>query len=497
TNEPVVIVNSNLRGAGALVRSLGNSADITIRHTNGYGITPSPWKDYMKPRRFLAVDVFRNIVVENCYMEGTAGIYVGQRYEGNGTTANTIKIRYNKAKNIDGRVYGGGKALVQFVQFNFKVGAPHVEVAWNEVINEAGNSAVEDNINIYNSRGTASSPIRIHNNYIQGAYPIPHNNTRYTGGGIITDGDGDINTCPAYITASDNQLVNLGNYSMGIAGGNNVRYTNNRAVNSALHKDGSKFAFYTSGLWSKDYYNKNTTFSNSVDNNTVGITAWGYVNNRNDVSVAQNASFTNNTFLAGGAIATNVEGDELSRWTQKLSANGIVLGPKGGASAVANQAPTVSLTAPLANASIALGAAISIAANASDADGTVTKVEFFQGSTKLGESTKAPFSFNWTGAVEGSFNLTAKATDDKGATQTSAPVSIKVGAAITSLVPQLPGSGSTTSGTGKITREFWANVPGNTVGNIPVTTNPTSVSELTTFEAATNAGDNYGQRVRG
>ena len=47
-----------------------------------------------------------------------------------------------------------------------------VEIAWNEVINEPGNSAVEDNISIYLSSGTPQSPIRIHDNFIRGAFPI-------------------------------------------------------------------------------------------------------------------------------------------------------------------------------------------------------------------------------------------------------------------------------------------------------------------------------------
>ncbi|QHT66187.1 T9SS type A sorting domain-containing protein [Rhodocytophaga rosea] len=52
-----------------------------------------------------------------------------------------------------------------------------------------------------------------------------------------------------------------------------------------------------------------------------------------------------------------------------------------------------------------------------------------------------------------------------------------------------------TSGT--ILREFWSNVAGKTVANIPVSTTPTSSSQLTSFEGPTNAGDNYGQRIRG
>jgi len=50
---------------------------------------------------------------------------------------------------------------------------------------------------------------------------------------------------------------------------------------------------------------------------------------------------------------------------------------------------------------------------------------------------------------------------------------------------------------GTILREYWANVAGSYVGAIPVTTAPTSTSQLTSFEAPSNAGESYGQRVRG
>jgi|GEM_PF-5545367 len=49
-----------------------------------------------------------------------------------------------------------------------------------------------------------------------------------------------------------------------------------------------------------------------------------------------------------------------------------------------NRAPSVSITAPSDNQNFTAGASISIAANAADPDGTVSKVEFFQGGTKLG-----------------------------------------------------------------------------------------------------------------
>ncbi|QHT65257.1 T9SS type A sorting domain-containing protein [Rhodocytophaga rosea] len=51
--------------------------------------------------------------------------------------------------------------------------------------------------------------------------------------------------------------------------------------------------------------------------------------------------------------------------------------------------------------------------------------------------------------------------------------------------------------TGKISREFWANVTGYQISNIPLTTDATTIDEVTIFERATNQGENYGQRFRG
>ena len=92
-----------------------------------------------------------------------------------------------------------------------------------------------------------------------------------------------------------------------------------------------------------------------------------------------------------------------------------------------NSPPTVTLTQPADGASFTAPATMGLSATASDTDGTVTKVEFFNGVTKLGEDTTAPFGFTWSGVGAGSYTLTARATDDLGATATSAPSRITVG----------------------------------------------------------------------
>lgn len=90
--------------------------------------------------------------------------------------------------------------------------------------------------------------------------------------------------------------------------------------------------------------------------------------------------------------------------------------------------PTVTLTSPLANTVFNAGSAILLTANAADSDGTVAKVEFYQGGTLIGTATAAPYSLTWSNAPAGSYNLIAKATDNNGVTTISPSVTIIVNA---------------------------------------------------------------------
>jgi hypothetical protein len=91
-----------------------------------------------------------------------------------------------------------------------------------------------------------------------------------------------------------------------------------------------------------------------------------------------------------------------------------------------NQSPTVSLTSPPNGASFTSPAKITLAASAADSDGRVVKVEFFNGATKLGEDTSAPYATQWNSGAAGSYTLTVRATDNAGATTTSSPAIITV-----------------------------------------------------------------------
>jgi RHS repeat-associated protein len=91
-----------------------------------------------------------------------------------------------------------------------------------------------------------------------------------------------------------------------------------------------------------------------------------------------------------------------------------------------NVLPSVSLTAPAANANFIAPATVALSATAADTDGTITKVAYYRDSTLIGSATVAPYAFNWTNAAAGTYSVTARATDDKGGVTISSPVSVVV-----------------------------------------------------------------------
>ena len=89
----------------------------------------------------------------------------------------------------------------------------------------------------------------------------------------------------------------------------------------------------------------------------------------------------------------------------------------------ANRVPTVSVTSPGANATVAAGATVGITASASDPDDRVARVNFLVNGTTIGSDTTSPFNASWI-ATAGTVSVVAKAFDFDGAVTTSAPISI-------------------------------------------------------------------------
>jgi len=94
--------------------------------------------------------------------------------------------------------------------------------------------------------------------------------------------------------------------------------------------------------------------------------------------------------------------------------------------AVTNPPPSITLTAPLNGASYTAPATINLAANITVNGHAITKVEFYNGPTLLGEATAAPYVFTWSNVGAGNYSPTANVVYDMGSTVTSTPTSVIV-----------------------------------------------------------------------
>jgi hypothetical protein len=167
---------------------------------------------------------------------------------------------------------------------------------------------------------------------------------------------------------------------------------------------------------------------------------WNGVPTQTNAAVSVRNADYNRVVPAAGSVQFGFNGSKTgaNRAPTDFAVNGVAcVGP--------NTAPTVALTSPANNANYAAGAAIPLAASASDTDGTIAKVDFYAGTALVGTDTSAPYQASWTGATAGQYSVTARAYDDKGASSISSPVAVNVLSAPTILAS--PGNVSLRQGT--------------------------------------------------
>jgi endo-1,4-beta-D-glucanase Y len=114
---------------------------------------------------------------------------------------------------------------------------------------------------------------------------------------------------------------------------------------------------------------------------------------------------------------------------------------------------SVSLTAPTSGQTYNEGDAITLAATATTTNGTITKVEFYNGTILIGTATSSPYTISWTTAAAGTNQILVKAYNSVGdaATTTSIPILVIKSVYQTATTPTIDGvadamwSGSNTS----------------------------------------------------
>jgi regulation of enolase protein 1 (concanavalin A-like superfamily) len=150
------------------------------------------------------------------------------------------------------------------------------------------------------------------------------------------------------------------------------------------------------------------------------ISAYQSTNGSSWTLVGTDTISMSGTIYVGLAV---VSGD-VTESTSATFTNVTVRAPNAGA----NQSPSVTLTAPTSGATYTAPATISFSASASDSDGSISRVEFYRGSTLVATDTASPYTTSWSNAAAGTYALTAVAVDNEGASTTSAPITVTVNA---------------------------------------------------------------------
>ena len=196
----------------------------------------------------IYADKSKDILVTDCTFENVHRGFIA------GNCTGKIRFDYNDVKNILGTLKGG-VAFSQAVQFQRCTGAEN-SISYNSIENIAGQSSPEDIINIYQSSGTSSSPIRVSNNWIRGGGPSA------SGGGILLADWGG-----SYQIAENNIIVNPGQYGMGIGGGSNITLRNNKIY-------AKKQSFTNVGMSICNWNEKDTgkSYNITLENNEINWT---------------------------------------------------------------------------------------------------------------------------------------------------------------------------------------------------------------------------------
>lgn len=149
------------------------------------------------------------------------------------------------------------------------------------------------------------------------------------------------------------------------------------------------------------------------------------------VSTAQASPYTTHWYATkvGEYMVTGVATDNTGMTTTsrpiKVIINETII-PEPEPTPVPNQAPTVSLTGPSSGSTYNAPATITLSANASDSDGTVSQVQFYANYQLIGTATASPYTITWSNVAPGNYSIQAAVSDNGGVSVGSNVVSIKV-----------------------------------------------------------------------
>jgi hypothetical protein len=251
--------------------------------------------------RFVAASMVATLAVYNSTVIRTSGIYV------HGTTPGaSITVARNRARSLQSPGFKSS-----FLQLD-KVSTARIDVAWNEVINVFGKSSTEDIISLHRT-----SFARVHDNYIQGAYPT-RADAPFSGSGIMIEGSES-----QHNAVYENHVVETTNAGIGIAGGRDNEVYENRIVFDGRLWDGTRLVGANVGLYVWNSVSDAAWANNDAWGNQVG---WrNSAGSRNDWWLPDCSGTCSNQRLRG-KLTRERELAEYRLWRTKASTRGIRIG---------------------------------------------------------------------------------------------------------------------------------------------------------------------------
>lgn len=314
--------------------------------------------------------------------------YRADDYGNTTSTAGALSVSANGTVNSNGLIERTGEVDM----FRFTTGGGNINLTFTS-------SAVYKNLDIlatlYNSTGTAiasSNPsglnASISTTLAAGTYYV----------GVTGTGAGD----PASTGYSNYGSLGLYTITGTVAGGTGTAI-------ATFYGDCNYSGAYAVGLNAGNYtaaqLSANGITGRSLSSIRIGA---GY-----EVVLYKGDNFTGGTITLTGDQACLVA----NNWNDSTASLRV--------RTISNTLPAVTISSPASGSNHPAPASIAINVNAGDDDGAVSKVEFFNGNTKLGEDATAPYSYVWSSIVAGNYTIRVVATDDRGG-QSTAQVNITV-----------------------------------------------------------------------
>jgi len=344
TTDPVIIQGAHIRSTSDLIKVKVQGADLTVR--NSLGVALNGAAKGQPNGVFLDAAAPARLDVENNYMENVRDGVLVNGYSGSRNEMETLVIRGNRARNLNGMLSDGAGGYLpgegvnhsssRFIELDNMQSIPGIDLGWNEVINYPTKSLVSDVINVYRSSGTANQPLEIHDTYIQGAYPYKPAQDEYQSGGIRTDGadDDTVQNAPAFTYIHDNQVVGAVGYGIAFNAGHDNVATNNRVISSGLLADGTRIRKQQNALSSAGEHGNSTrsVYNNTMYDNLVGWTCLKSTCTEEGFGKAFSfpaspGDYSSNSMVPAKQITLEMEEGEYRIWLNKIASVGIKLGP--------------------------------------------------------------------------------------------------------------------------------------------------------------------------